>query len=119
MPVAAKNTSSEATRSSVNEHLLEIVAGVEGPLALRFVARGKAALDRPAQALDRGRGDDALRGTADAEQQVNPGAVAGGHDHAGHVAVGDELYPGARGPDVGDELGVPGPVQDDHGHVLR
>ena len=51
-----------------DEHLLEIVAGVEGPLALRFVARGKAALDRPAQALDRGRGDDALRGTADARR---------------------------------------------------
>src|SRR5215510_12295235 len=101
MPVAAKNASSEATRSPV------------------VSTRGKTALDGAAQALDRAGGDDAFGRAPGAEQQVNPGAVAGGHDGAGHVAVGDELDPRARRPDLGDEPCVPRPVQDDHGHVVR
>ena len=80
--------------------------------------RPEPALDDAVEALHRAGGDDALRGAADAEQQVDAGALAGGHDRAGHVAVGDELDPGAGGADLVDQLLVARPVEHDDGDVL-
>ena len=51
-PVAAKNTSSPETRSSVMQHPVEVVAQVERGAALVVVARPEAALDRAAEALE-------------------------------------------------------------------
>ncbi len=53
----------------------------------------------------------ALRGAADAVEQVDAGARAGRRDRAGHVAVGDEVDAGAGAADVLDQLGVPRPVE--------
>src|SRR5580698_7404505 len=81
IPVAAKNTSSEVTRSSV--------------VSTRFRSW-------PASS--------ARRRPPDAEHQVDPGALPRGHDRAGHVAVSDQVDPGTAGADLGDQVGVPGPV---------
>ena len=88
------------------EHVVgvEVVAGVEGPLPLLVVLGPEPALDHAVEALHRAGGDDALGGAADAEQQVDAGAGAGGHDRAGDVAVGDELDPGAGRADLVDQL---------------
>ena len=88
------------------EHVVrvEVVAGVERPLPLVVVLGPQPALDDAVEALHRAGGDDALGRAADAEQQVDAGAGAGGHDRAGDVAVGDELDPGAGRPDLVDEL---------------
>src|SRR5690606_40723699 len=43
---------------------------------------------------------------------------AGGH-RAGHVAVSDQLDPGAGSPHLLDELLVPGSVEDTDGEVLH
>src|SRR4029450_7280429 len=110
-------------------------AGVGGRLALVVVAGPQPALELAAHALERGRGDDAPRGgaaaetdggaggggdaarggAADAEQHVGAGLRPGGGDGAGHVAVGDEPDAGAGGADLGDEVGVPVPVQNNRG----
>jgi len=77
IPVAAKNTSSEDTRVVGGEHAVQVVPGVQGTAALVGVPRRELALDDPAQALERAGGDDRLGRAADAEQQVDAGAVAG------------------------------------------
>src|SRR6478609_2971821 len=59
---------------------VEVVAGVEGLLALLVVLGPEPALDDAAGALDGARGDDALRRAADAEQQVDAGVGTGRHD---------------------------------------
>ena len=112
MPVATKNTLSPLTRSSVVQHPVQVVAGVERALPLRVVLGPQLALDGAAEALDRAGGDDALGRAADAQQQVDAGALAGGHDRAGDVAVGDELDAGAGLPDLLDEPVVARPVED-------
>src|SRR5690606_14009132 len=93
--------------------------GVERAAALGVVPRPQPALDHAAEALERAGGDDALRRAADAEHEVDAGVRAGRHDRAGDVAVGDELDPRAGLPDLLDDLLVAGPVEDDHGDVLR
>ena len=75
-PVAAKKASSPPTRSSTREHPLELVAGVDGGLALLVVARPEPAEDLAAEAVDRGRREHALGGAADAPEQVDAGALA-------------------------------------------
>jgi hypothetical protein len=95
------------------------VARVERAAAFGVVPGRELAQNDPAEALQRARGDDALRRSPDAEHQIDPGALAGGHDGAGHVAVGNQVDPGACGADLGDQLGVAGTVQDDHGDVVR
>ena len=101
------------------EHAVQVVARIQRTAAFGVVPRRELAEDDPAQALQRARGDDALRRPPDAQHQVDPGAVPRGHDGAGHIAVGDQVDPGAGGPDLGDQLGVPGAIQDHHGDVLR
>ena len=77
MPVAAKKTSSPWHEVVGGEHAVEVVAGVEGGLALLVVARIEPALDVAPQALERRRGDDPLGGPADAVEQVDAACRAG------------------------------------------
>src|SRR6185503_599309 len=87
-----------------------------GPLLV--VAVLEAGLDLAAEAAHGGSGDHALRGPADAHDRVHAGALDRAADRGGEVAVGNELDARARAPDLGDEVGVARPVEDDHGDVL-
>ena len=112
MPVATKK---HVARDEVvgGQDAVEVVAGVEGLLPLVVVLGPEPALDHAADALDGAGGDDALRRAADAEQQVDTGARAGGHDRAGDVAVGDVADARAGVADLLGELLVARPVEDD------
>src|SRR3954465_9022556 len=92
------------------QHLAEVVAGVDGPAALGVVLRPQLPLDDAAETLHGAGGDDALGRSADAEQEIDAGAVPSGHNGAGYVAVADELDPRACVADLLDELAVPWPV---------
>ena len=116
-PVAEKKTFSPETRSSVMQHPVEVVAGVDGLLALGVVGGGQHGLDGAAHAADGRGGDDALGGAADAGQHVGAGVGAARRDGAGDVAVGDEPDAGAGLADLGHQLGVPGAVQHAHRDV--
>ena len=94
------------------QHPVEVMARIEGLAALGLVARPQPGLDHAAQAADRARRDDALRGAADPGEQVDTRAIARGHDGAGDVAVGDELDAGPGRAHIVDELLVTGAVQD-------
>ena len=99
------------------QHLVEVVAGVEGGVALVVVAGPEPALELAAHALEGGGGDDALGRAADAEEDVGARVGQGGGDGAGHVAVGDEADAGAGLADLGDEVVVAGAVEDHGGDV--
>src|SRR6478752_3863121 len=100
------------------EHPPEVVARVEGLALLVLVLRPQPPLHRAAHALQRGGRDDPLRGAADAVEQVDGGVGAGRGDRARDVAVADELDAGAGAADLFDQLGVPGPVEHAHPHVV-
>src|SRR5205823_15119756 len=57
-----------------------------------------------------------LRGAADPHESVRL-ALPGGTDRPGDVTVGDEPDPGTGVAYLLDQLGVPGPVEDAHGHI--
>src|SRR4029453_3870745 len=99
------------------QHLVQVVAGVEGGPALVVVAGPQAAVHGAVEALEGAGGDHRLGGAADADQHVDAGALAGGHDRPGDVAVGDQLDPGPGGADLFDQLLVAGPVEDADGQV--
>ena len=99
------------------EHPVQVVAEASGLVGLRVVARRQPAVDRAAQAADGAGGDDALRGAADPDQQVDLGLGLHRHQRAGDVAVDQELDPGADGADLADQVGVPGPVQQRNGDI--
>src|SRR5690242_8484569 len=88
----------------LREHPVEVVAGVERGLALGVVARVQSTEDLAPDALERGGGDDALGGAADAEEDVGAAARGGDGDRAGDVAIGDELDAGARLPALLDDV---------------
>src|ERR1051326_2640566 len=77
------------------QHAVEVVAAVDRALTLVVVARPQLPLDLAAEALERARGRDALRGTTDPVEQIHAVTTATGDDRTGHVAVGDEPDPGA------------------------
>ena len=105
---------------------VEVVAGCASPARLSLVARPEAPDDRAAEALDRGGREHALRGAADAPQEVDAGAVARGEQRAGDVAVGDEADAGAGPADLLDHLRVSRAVEqhdhqvaDEHAALVR
>src|SRR4051794_187212 len=100
------------------QHPAEVVTGVDGAAALRVVLRPELALDHTTEALDGAGGDDAFGCPTDAEQEVDAGAVTGGHDGARDVAVGDELDSGARVADLLDQVAVAWAIENDDGDVL-
>ena len=99
------------------QDLLQVVAGVEGGLALVVVAWPQPAVHGPVEALEGAGGDHRLGRAADPDQHVDPGALAGGHDGPGDVAVGDQLDPGPGLADLADQVLVAGPVEDADGQV--
>src|SRR3954447_6591417 len=100
------------------EHAGKVVTGRDSALAFGVVLGPQLALDDATDALDRAGRDDALRRAADAEQQIDAGVVARGHDGAGHVTVADELDPGTCIPDLLHQVAVPGSVEHHDGHVF-
>src|SRR6478736_2516918 len=98
---------------------VEVVTGVEGLLALLVVLGPELALDDAAGALDGARGDDALRGAADAEQQVDAGVGTGRHDGTRDVTVDDVADAGTGVADLLGEVVVARTVQHDDGDVGR
>src|SRR5699024_5031858 len=97
---------------------VQVVPGLDRVLPLGLVLGPQLALDGTVQTLHRTRGDDALRGTADPQQQIHTGSRTRRHDGTGHITVLDELDPGPRRTYLVHDLFVPRPVQDDHRHVL-
>src|SRR5215218_6768055 len=93
---------------------IEVVAGVEGLLALLVVLGPEPALDDAADALDGAGGDDPLRRAADAQEQVDTGARAGRHHGARDVAVDDVADAGAGVADLLGEVLVARSVEHDH-----
>src|SRR6476646_11662263 len=71
-----------------------------------------------AEAAQRGRRENRLPGAADPDRQVVVRAADRGGDRRGHVAVLDELDPGAGVADLLDQVVVAGPVEDDRRHVV-
>ena len=100
IPVAAKKQLSPSHQIVGGQDRLQVVAGVDGGLALVGVAGPQASLDLAAHRLEGGGSDDPLRRPPHADQQVHPGIGPGGGDGAGHVPVGDQPDPGpgARAP---------------------
>src|SRR5207342_2519328 len=91
-------------------HFLETVDAIEivdspapGASNLVVVAEQQAALHLAANAAQRGRRQDALGRTAGADVDVDPGFGVRGGNHAGDVAVGDELDPATERPQLGDD----------------
>ena len=82
------------------QHLIQASPSRFGLRALVVVARPQLALDVAAQALQRGGGEDRLGRAADAQQHVDARVGQRRHQAAGHVAVGDQLDPRARGADA-------------------
>src|SRR5690606_7985672 len=80
--------------------------------------RPQPAEDLAAQALDRGRREDALGGAADAPQKVDAGALVDRQERRLDIAVGDEADAGPRRADLPHLLFVAGPVEDGEGDVF-
>src|SRR3989344_1469292 len=86
---------------------------------LLLVAEMEPALDLPAERLEPGSRDDALRRVPDAHEHVHCGVRQGRRQPSGDVTVPDELDARPACPDVPDELAVPVPVQDNNSDVVR
>src|SRR5690606_21990625 len=90
-----------------------------GTLRLLLVAGLEPALEVAADTADGGRGEHALRRSADAHQHVHSRLLEAGGHRAGHVAVSDQLDPAAAAPHPLVDLRVPGPAGDTDGEVLN
>src|SRR5581483_1215208 len=101
------------------EDLLEVVALVDGGLALLVVPGPQPALHLAAHALQGGGGDDAFGRAADAEEDVGARLRPRRGDGAGDVAVGDQPDAGPGGSDLADQVFVPITVEDDGGDVAH
>ena len=100
-------------------HVLERVDALEvvdppaaGAGDLVVVAEQQPALDLPADAAQRGRGEHAFGRSAGAHVDVDAGSGSVVVDDPGDVAVGDQLDSAAEAAQLGDELGVARPVED-------
>ena len=105
-PVAATKTSSPATRSSAESTRSRSKPASSSAVSLAVVARPESALDRAAEALDRGRRDDALRRPADAHQHVDAGPRPARGDRGRDVTVADQVHARARVAQLRDQLVV-------------
>ena len=114
-PVAANTRCSPdgEVLGAVDAVLVRVPEHPRRALALLVVPEPEPRLELAAEAAQRRRGDHALGRAADAHHGVDAGALDGAADRGRDVAVADELDPGARGADLGDQLGVARPVEDD------
>jgi hypothetical protein len=101
-----------------DEHPVDLVAGLEEPLALVVVPRPQLPLHRAAQALDRGRRDHTLGRAADPHEEVDPGPHLRGGDRRRDVAVADEVDARAGLADLGNEFVMAVALEDDDGEVV-
>ena len=101
------------------EHPIEVEAGGEKRVPLAVVARPETALDRPAEALDRGRRDDTLRRPADSHQHVDARPRAARRDRGGDIAVADQVDAGTRGPKLRDQCVVAVALEHDDGEIAH
>ena len=120
MPVAAKDRS---PRDHVAHGVFAakiVDAGGARAGAMLLVGDDETALHLPADAGKRRRGKHAFRRAANAHIDVDAGFQRLGHvDHAGNVAVADQLERGARGAHLLDELGVARAVEDADGDLAE
>ena len=101
----------------VDPALVVVVAHPARAGAFLVVAEPEAGLDLAAEAAQRGGGDHALGGAADAHDGVDAGPRDGARDGRREVAVADQLDPGTGRPDLVDERVVARPLEDDDGDV--
>ena len=97
---------------------LVAVAHPLAPGALLVAAIAEPSLDLATEASQRGGRDDALGCATDAHDGMDARAGDGGGDRGREVTVADELDPGAGLPDLGDQLVVAWPFEDDDRDVL-
>ncbi len=90
-PVAQKKTFSPRTSSLIVSTWPRSCPASMRFLPLLIVAGPQPPLQLAANALQCAGRDDALRGSADADQQVHPGVFPGGGNSASHVAIRDEF----------------------------
>ena len=99
------------------EHAIEIETGLDHGASLVVALRREPSLDLTAHRLHRRSGDDALGGATDTEQDVGARIGPTRGDRAVDVAIGDQPDPRPARADLGDQVGVTGTVEDDHGEV--
>ena len=83
-----------------------------------MLRRHQASAHAAVQAAQRRGGEHALGRAADAHDGVDVGAADRGRDAGREVAVADQLDARAGGADVGDQLLVPRPIEDDDHQIL-
>src|SRR5918999_720542 len=88
-------------------------------LDLRALRRPHPGLHLPAEALQDGRGEDALRRTADPDDGVELGIVQSHGDGGGQVPLGPDVDARAGVADLLDQVLVPVPIKDGHGYLGR
>ena len=118
-PVAATNTSSPVTRSSVWRTRSGSRPASTSALPLLVVARPEPALDAAADALQRCCRDHALRRAADPVEHVDARPGLRGGDRRCDVAVADQAHARARLAQLGDQLVVAVALEHDHVHLAR
>ena len=89
-----------------------------GPFLFVSVPKDQTALKLAADALQRGAGQDPLRGPTLADIEVDARCRVGGMHDPCDVAIRDQAHPGSHGADRGNDLGVPRPVEDADGDLL-
>ena len=119
MPVAAKNTSSPLTRSSVVSTRVDVVAVVDERCRSSSSRGYEASLDGTAEALERGGGDHPFGRAADAHSRSTPDPRGGGGDRARDVAVADQVHARAHASRMAAIMScVAWPVEDRDADVL-
>ena len=89
------------------------------PLGLLLVLHHQPCQDLSIEAAERRRRQHPFRGAADSHDRVDPGPAEGHADAGREVAVGNEADACAGSPNILDQPGVPGAVQNHHHQVLH
>src|SRR5690606_33827216 len=88
-------------------------------LPLVLVARPDTRLHVATQGLERTGGDYTLGRAADAQQQIDTGVRHSRHQRPGDITIGDELDARTGPPNLGHDLIMTRPIQNDDGDVLH
>jgi len=91
---------------------------VEGTLFLCLVQGRQAGLDLAAQTAHGRRGEHSLGGTTNTHYRMHPGASHRGGDAGRQIAVANQSDTCSGGTDIGDQLLVTLPLEDDDGEVV-
>ncbi len=99
------------------EHLIQIMAGLEGCASLSLVAGPQATLNASSETTHRAGRDDPLGSSPDASEHVDTRSLPSRHDGAGNVSVHDELDARAGRSNIVDERVVARSVENAHGQI--